>query len=841
MADTDIREYTAETIDVAQNLAQIRRRPTQYICSKNVDGQIHMIREILDNSIDEIMLRPEGGTIYICLFRDRVNNRYQIGILDNGRGIPSKALLDVTTIIGASGKASALSAYNASSGLFGAGAKVAAALSSRFRVISANYLEKVVGSIYLENSEVVNHVNEEVQLPSGVLTVFEPDLSFFTDGPVTMESGYLDLVSFCKQLNIFNAQVNFQFYLFDRRISEDFWVANVENARKIFEDFLFRKPKTIAYDTSAVPDKYAYLFELWKTNSNIVYQDNYTKISAMTADRLSFDIRLYFTKKSATGSPQFFISINNILLREKAENSATATFMNILRKHISENLEEPHYKRYVLEEYRFSTMLLALDIKFNNAEFSGTTKDNFSDEKFIKRFAKEVEELIENKNIPDYWKRLTDAVRPDIELRYAQTYDVAVKRSDDKKVFTELNFPGNYHECKSSENDKCELYIVEGTSAGNITSTRNNNFQAIYETRGKPVNAATNFNDRVANRNILLKDPVYQDLMKILNIGPNTTDMSKARYSKIIIATDADADGYHIRSIHLNNLYIINPLIIESGMVWLANPPLYSMEIGSKKRLFLRDRTALTDARIEFLYKPTLDFNIVTNDAEVKVSDYKLYREICYLVNHIGDQFDLVAKQLNIPLLILERLVLALDKLYPNIDFKALEHIFDTSDPNTDVRVRINEIGKFMVVSVNKTDYPIGLESIGETIVKHILPIIKKYRYNEYLFKVRSNHKNATIKEPTLMSMMMLYISMRQLDSLFTVRRYKGLGEMDSPDCYSTIMNPETRSLTHVENVGSPEMNFALLGKDTSERKILLTETGTLSNLFIKENVLKHN
>ena len=832
------QQYTADSIDVATNLAGIRRRPTGWIVSKGVAGQVHMIREILDNSVDELILRPEGGTIYICMFRDKVLDKYQIVVRDTGRGIPNAALMDVTTILGASGKSGAKSAYTNSAGLFGMGAKVAAALSTRFRVISKNYLDAEAGSILLNDSEVVSHRNELAIIPNGVLTVFEPDLDpkFLIEGKEFMDSGYLDLVAICKQLNIFNENINFQFYVFDRKIPEKFWTAPIQDAYAVIDQIITQKDCSVEYASDTVGDKAAYLFDLWKFNSSVLFQDVYVKEPISEKDRLGFNIKLFFAKKSSTGSSQFFISVNNVALVDKLENSATLAFMTVLRNNLAEHIEEEHLKQFVLTDYRFPTMLAAIGVKYKNAEFSGVTKVSFKDAHFAKQMASDFAAL--SAMLPEgYWQHVLGLVKPDIELRYSQMYDGPVKKSESRTVFTRLNFPENYKDCVSTDNSVTELYIVEGTSANNIVTTRDKEHQAIYLTRGKPTNVATLFAQMTDNRKKLLADPIYQDLMQLLGISPNTTDMSICRFGKIIICNDADADGYHIRSLHLNNFYILNHRLVENGMVWLANPPLYSMRINKSRSLFLRDKTALMDARVEYIYKPTLEIKVDSNAGVIELTP-EAYRDTCYLVNHIGEHFSQVAEQLNIPLLILERLVFAIEHLYPTINLPELVKAFESSDQPGFIRIQTNDVGKFIVISVGHEDYVIGLSSVGDTIVNHLLPLVKKYRCRDYMFLVKSKKNGSSLMQETPMTMMMLYICFSQLNGMFDISRYKGLGEMHPEDCFSTLMNPETRSLTQVTSSGSPEENYALIGKaDSTERKKLLTTTTVLSNVFARENV----
>ena len=828
------KQYDASTIEVSQNLDHIRRRPTAYIGDRGVNGQVHMIREWVDNAVDEETLKPNGGLIYIGLFRDRGANKYQIVITDHGRGIPSESLLNVVTVLGTSGKMGDNSAYVSSGGMFGIGGKVAAALSRKFCALSKNYLENVASRVYLNDGTVIAHDIQELDRTQGyipgTIIVFEPDITnFFSDGTEFMESGYLDLVAVCKQLNIFNEKIVFKFVVFERSIPNNFWNKPVLEAMNRIYEFFNSKHGTVEYDSTAVRDKSAYLFEIWKLNSSITHQESIEIASDDPTDRLRFAYKLFIVKKSNTNSAQYFITINNVSLVDKTENSATVTFMRLFRNKLAERVEDNRYKEFILNEYRFPVLMLAIGVKFNKAELSGTTKVSFKDPIFVQMFEERLGNHF-NAQTDEYWDHIYNCFKSDIELRYNQYYDTPVKKSDAKRVFIELNFPSSYKECKSSERDKCELYIVEGTSAGNINSTRNNIYQAVYETRGKPVNGAATTGDMIKCRKRLTEDPIYKDILKILGIGPNTTDMNNSRFGKIIIATDADADGMHIRALHLHNLYLINPRIVESGMVWLANPPLYSLELSKNRQLYLRDKVALTDARIEYLYKPSLDITVVSKAGKIKPDD-KLYREICYLINYIGEQFTTIAAQLNIPLLILERLVWATPYLYPVIQYDKLTNFFMTDDEDDFVRVRITPEEKFIVVSLGHDDYPIGLDSVGELIRNHLVPLMKKYKVDELLFEVITKKANSGFHTRAItMSAMMLYICFRKLDELFKIRRYKGLGQLSESGCATTIMDPETRSLTQVTSVGDELSNSLMLGRDTITRKQLLTDTGELAS-----------
>ena len=837
------QQYTSDTIGEYANLQHIRKRPKMYIISGDDAGIVHTIWEYLANSLDEVTMVPEGktepvgGTIHIGMFRDRVHHKFQILVKDTGRGIPSDKLRSVVTKLGTSGKISSKTAYRASGGQLGYGAKVAAALSTKYRIFTKNYLETVVASLRLADGNITGEDKVPLNLPSGVLAIFELDTAqFFLDGADFMESGYIDLVNLCKQLNIFNESIDFQFYIYDRKLPETVWSAPIPDAIGTLNSLLASKNKEVAYDSLQVIDKPAYLFEIWRTNSEVIFSDVFKKISLVKDDRLSFEVKYYVTKRSGTGLPQYFVAVNNVSLVDRTGNDATITFMRVLREQLSKLQETPEYQNFVLNDYNFPTSLIAIDIHYDGAELSGTTKNTYRDATFSRQFASELAGMFSLKG-DAYWQDLALKLSDDIKLRYAQFYDMPLKKSEGRRVFVDLKYSKNYKECKSSDNTKCELYIVEGTSAGNITKTRDNEFQAIYETKGKPINPTT-YLDRISeNRKELMSDDIYKDLSKILNISPHTTDMSTARFSKIIIATDADPDGYHIAALHINNLYILNPRIIESGMVWVARPPLYSMELGRKRFLFLRDKVALYDARVKYIYRPALDIEVESPAGTVKADD-ELFREIVYLVKHIGERFYSVAQSLNVPILIVERLVLGIEYLYPTINFDQLVKCFASHDAQGYVRVAIDYEQSALIVSVGSNDYLIGLERIGRTIVQQLLPLVKKYRYNDITYRVTTKMPGSALKRQP-MTPMMLYVCLKNLDEKLPlpIHRYKGLGEMPSASCFATLMNPQTRAITQITSIGDLKESYELLGTDTAGRKRLLAGSVALSNTFAREQI----
>lgn len=836
-----ITEYTSDTIKSYPDTEYIRLRPTALIPSLDAKGITKIVWEYITNSMDEFISQKITGEILVGVLYDANTQRFQIIVADKGRGIPSKSLHDVFLTLKTSGKIGNNTAYRSSTGEFGQGAKAGAALSSRFRAISTNYREDVSGSLCLSDGKVIKEYTEQRgSVYDGVVIIFEPDTEkFFSSAKDYGSANYLELVETCRQLNVFNPTIDFLVVKSEELFDDKVWTCPVEQIWMKYIPYLMQIGNT-EYNSSTVIDKNEYLFELWRVNHQPNYQDQFIKREKSLDDRLQFDIRLYFLKKSITGNPQYFISVNNVILRDKLHNSVTECTVSVLRSILCEYQENDRYKQFVLEQYNFPTMLLAAGVFYHGAQHAGTTKDSFVDEVFAQQYKAELTEVFLAKGT-QYWAEVANILAEDIKNKFANYYDQPLKKSDAIRIYMDLNYSNNFHECRSQDNTKTELYIVEGTSAGNIIESRDPDYQAIYTTKGKPKNPAEIESRRIKDRAELMKNDIYQDLMHILNVTPSTTDMSNCRFSKIIIATDADPDGYHISTIHQHNLYLVNPMLIEQGFVYIANPPLYSYVTGNaKKLLFLRDKPALTDAKIEYIYEKAIDMRIVT-DVDGKVNeipvDRALYRETCYIVNMLGEAFDILSEQLDIPLLILERLVYAIDCLYPKIQYEKLESFFAADGDN--VCVTIDKSHQYLVVSIGTVDYPICLNNIGEIIKDNLLQLVNRYKYRNLYFKIKGKTADTAIKEYTLVTPMQLYMQFKELNKLVSVKRYKGLGQMPDNSCYDTLMNPETRSLTRITSAGDPSLNYNLIGKKTvGYRKELMSATGSLSSSFKRLNNL---
>ena len=833
-----INDYTSDTIKSYEDIEYVRLRPNMLLRSLDAEGIDHMVWEYITNSMDEFVSQKIVGEILVCILYESATQRFQIIVADKGRGIPSASIRDVFTKLGTSGKIDSNSAYRSSTGQFGYGSKAGSSLSKRFRAVSSNYLESISSSLLLNDGKIIDeHTEPKGKTHDGLVLMFEPDTDlFFKTAKDYGNANYFEIVEMCRQLNVFNPTIEFTVVKTEYLLDDSAWTCPIDQVWNIHIPQIINNG-TVEYASRDVIDKNEYLFELWRVQHQPSYRDQFIKLEKSANDNLQFDLRLYFLKKSITGNPQYFISVNNVILDDKLGNSVTAVTLDVLRSIIAEFQEEEQYKEFVLEQYNFSTMLLAVGVFYNGAQHGGTAKSTFKDAIFAKQYKAELTELFLAKG-PEYWANVANLLADDIKNKYANYYDQPLKKSDSLRVYMDLNFCNNFHECRCQDPSRTELYIVEGTSAGNIIESRDPDYQAIYTTRGKPKNPAVRESRKNLDRAELMKNEIYQDLMRIINVTPNTTDMSNCRFGKIIIATDADPDGYHISALHVHNLYLINPRLITGGFVYVANPPLYSLSVG-KQNLFLRDKGALTDARIEYLYRKALDIRVyaeVNGKVFETICDHDLYHELCYLITMFGETFSVIAEQLGIPLLIFERLVYAIDYLYPTVQYDKLESFFAADGDK--VCVAVDALRQYLVVSIGIKDYPIGLNNIGE-VIKNNLCLINKYRYRNLYFKIKGITKDTALTDYVVVTPMVLYQYFKELDSLVSVKRYKGLGEMPDTSCFETLMNPATRSMVHITDIGNASTNYGIIGKDTVQyRKELMSDTGSLSLAFKRVNDL---
>ena len=551
MSDNKINEtYDSSNITILEGLEAVRKRPGMYIGSTGPRGLHHLVWEIVDNAIDEA-LAGYCTHIEVEILPDNV-----ISVTDNGRGIPvgihkktgESAVEAVFTILHAGGKFDG-SSYKVSGGLHGVGASVVNALSEWLHVTI-----KQKGKVYYQHYErgkrsekikVIGTCNEEEH---GTSIQFKADSEIFKE---TTEYDFETLRTRFQQCAFLNKGLKIS--LSDKRQIKNEEVREVtycyEGGIKEYVEFL-NKTKAPIHPT-------------------IVY-------CAGTIDNIEVEIALQYTNDYTANVYSF---INNIYTPEGGtheegfRNSLTRTLNAYARNNkffkkdegftgddVREGLTAIISCRHPDPQFEGQTKA-----KLGNTEVRGITSKIFSEklDQFLNENPNEAKDVIEKAIL---------ASRARIAARNAR------ELTRRKSPLETLGFASKLADCRSKDPSKCEIYIVEGDSAGgSAKSGRNSEFQAILPLRGKVLNVEkTRIEKALANKEILSMIQAFGT-----GIGEEF-NINNARYHKIVIMTDADVDGAHIRTLLLTFFYRYLRGLIESGYIYIAQPPLYKVHQGKR-------------------------------------------------------------------------------------------------------------------------------------------------------------------------------------------------------------------------------------------------------------------
>ena len=555
--------YSAESITVLEGLEPVRKRPGMYIGTTGPDGLHHLITEIFDNSRDEAM----GGFanhIEIVLLPDN-----RVRVVDNGRGIPVdihkqtkvSALETIMTTLHAGGKFGG-DGYKVSGGLHGVGASVVNALSVYCQVMV--YKD---GGIYVQEYSqgkrkgVVKKIGSTKF--SGTVTTFEPDKTIF---PI-IEFDFNQVVSHMRQqaylvkglrISVYDARG----YQGKMSLDDCFYFSeldlDVPSMSFYFEGGLLSLVKF--YNSSFKP-----------IHKNIFY------IEKKTNEYESVEVSLQYVDDISSRILPFANNIYNPEGGTHVTGFKTALTRTLNAYGRKNNLIKESEDNFTGEDV-LEGLTAVVSVKLREIQFEGQTKAKLGtveaqasvNSVFSESFGFFLEEN------PDDAKAIINKVVLALKARKAAK---AAKDSVLRKGALEgMTLPGKLADCQSKSAEESEIFIVEGDSAGGTAKTgRDRRTQAILPLRGKILNIERARLDR------MLESEQIKNLVVALGtaIG-DTFDISKLRYHKIIIATDADVDGEHIRTLILTLLYRFFKPLIEAGYVYIAQPPLYKIKMGKE-------------------------------------------------------------------------------------------------------------------------------------------------------------------------------------------------------------------------------------------------------------------
>ena len=540
-------EYGADQIQILEGLEAVRKRPGMYIGSTSSRGLHHLVYEIVDNSVDEALA---GYCDHIQVF---INPDNSITVIDNGRGIPvginHKAGLPavevVFTILHAGGKFGG-GGYKVSGGLHGVGASVVNALS--------NWLEVEIckeGKVYKQRYEkgkvmyplkIVGDCEPE---KTGTKVTFLPDETIFEETVFEydiLKQRFREMAFLTKGLKISLTDL--------RGEEEQEETFHYEGGIKEFVEYL-NKSKTPLYD-------------------NIIYCEG-------VKDNVMVEVAMQHNDSFTDNTYGF---VNNITTPEGGthvvgfRNAITKTFNDYARKNKLLKDSEPNLTGEDIRE----GLTAIISVKIEDPQFEGQTKQKLGNSEArgaVDSIVSSYLQVFLEQN-PSVGKTIVD------KSVLAQRAREAARKARDltrrKSALEGLALPGKLADCSDKDPSKCEIYIVEGDSAGGSAKTaRDRATQAILPLRGKILNVEKARLDKIYG------NAEIKAMITAFGTGIHEDfDISKLRYHKIIIMTDADVDGAHISTLLLTFLYRFMPDLIKEGYVYLAQPPLYKLEKNKK-------------------------------------------------------------------------------------------------------------------------------------------------------------------------------------------------------------------------------------------------------------------
>ena len=540
-------EYGADQIQILEGLEAVRKRPGMYIGSTSARGLHHLVYEIVDNSIDEA-LAGYCDTIFVSINKDN-----SVTVIDNGRGIPVginhktglPAVEVVFTVLHAGGKFGG-GGYKVSGGLHGVGASVVNALSEWLEVEIYQggkiYKQRYERGKVIYKLKVIGECDPE---KTGTKVTFFPDAEIFEETVFdydVLKQRFREMAFLTRGLKI---------VLRDERqeelIEKTF---HYEGGIKEFVSYL-NKSKTALYD-------------------QIIYCEG-------KKDNVYVEVAMQHNDSYSDNTYGF---VNNITTPEGGthivgfRNALTKTFNDYARKNKLLKDSEPNLSGEDIRE----GLTAIISVKLEEPQFEGQTKQKLGNSE-----ARGAVDSVVSSQLEIFLEQNPNVAKMTVEKSVmAQRAREAARKARDltrrKSALEGMSLPGKLVDCSDKDPVNCEIYIVEGDSAGGSAKTaRDRATQAILPLRGKILNVEKARLDKIyANAEI-------KAMITAFGTGIHDDfDISKLRYHKIIIMTDADVDGAHISTLLLTFLYRFMPELIKQGYVYLAQPPLYKLEKNKK-------------------------------------------------------------------------------------------------------------------------------------------------------------------------------------------------------------------------------------------------------------------
>jgi len=549
-------DYSADSIQALEGMEHVRMRPSMYIGDVGVRGLHHLVSEVVDNSIDEAMA-GHCDTIDVI-----INENGSISVRDNGRGIPVglhkkegvSALEVVMTKIGAGGKFDKDS-YKVSGGLHGVGVSVVNALSEHLK--ATIFVDgKIWEQEYERGKTLYPAKTIGTTTEKGTLVTFIPDNTIFTQ---TIEFNYETLATRLRELSYLNKGVTIT--ITDKRTKDD------------EGNYLSNK----YYSDEGLPEFVAYL--------DATREQLTAGIISMEGEKNGIPVEVAMVYNTSY-TENLHSYVNNINTHEGG------THLSGFRRGLTNTLKKYAESSGMLDKLKFDIagddfregLTAIISVKVAEPQFEGQTKTKLGNREVSSAVSQAVSEMLQNylEENPNDAKIIVQKV-----MLAAQARNAAKKAREmvqRKTVMSIGGLPGKLSDCSETDPEKCEIFLVEGDSAGGTAKQgRDRAFQAILPLRGKILNVEKAMQHKV------FENEEIKNMFTALGVTIGTEEdskelnLSKLRYHKIVIMTDADVDGSHIATLILTFFFRYMKELIEGGYVYIATPPLYLVKKGQKR------------------------------------------------------------------------------------------------------------------------------------------------------------------------------------------------------------------------------------------------------------------